>query len=295
MLFRASKYKRALLRVPVGEPCPGASLEKEPTFRRGACQPGRQRDPQETPKRDQIRCINRVPGAIGAIRVHRVPGARARAGRTPAGCPRAAVSLPRPRQRASTAVVPAARSAPNFTREAQARRDASRIAALGTRADCAGLSAQGCPPPPLPPRTKWTRRVPHPVLIGHAASLTPVLIGHAAWAPAGAQHTQAALGADAWSVGKRPAASAAASVACARGADRVTDREALVASDLRLRGCFSGAAPSRAAPRGMACLNAGADALQLFQDPRRVALAGQRGCLGAPASALPTEVRQTES
>jgi hypothetical protein len=26
-------------------------------------------------------------------------------------------------------------------------------------------------PPPPPPRTKWTRRVPHPVLIGHAASL----------------------------------------------------------------------------------------------------------------------------
>ena len=24
-----------------------------------------------------------------------------------------------------------------------------------------------------PPRTQWTRRVPHPVLIGHAASLTP--------------------------------------------------------------------------------------------------------------------------
>ena len=28
-------------------------------------------------------------------------------------------------------------------------------------------------PPPPPYRTKWTRRVPHPVLIGHAASLTP--------------------------------------------------------------------------------------------------------------------------
>ena len=27
--------------------------------------------------------------------------------------------------------------------------------------------------PPPPPRTKWTRRVPHLVLIGHAASLTP--------------------------------------------------------------------------------------------------------------------------
>jgi len=29
------------------------------------------------------------------------------------------------------------------------------------------------PSPPPSPRTKWTRRVPHPVLIGHAASLTP--------------------------------------------------------------------------------------------------------------------------
>ena len=28
-----------------------------------------------------------------------------------------------------------------------------------------------------PPRTKWTRRVPHPVLIGHAASLSQVLKG----------------------------------------------------------------------------------------------------------------------
>ena len=27
--------------------------------------------------------------------------------------------------------------------------------------------------PPPSPRTKWTRRIPHPVLIGHAASLTP--------------------------------------------------------------------------------------------------------------------------
>ena len=33
----------------------------------------------------------------------------------------------------------------------------------------------GLPPPPPPPsRTKWTRRVPHPVLIGHAASLSQV-------------------------------------------------------------------------------------------------------------------------
>jgi len=33
---------------------------------------------------------------------------------------------------------------------------------------CAAF-AQVDPPPPS--RTKWTRRVPHPVLIGHAASL----------------------------------------------------------------------------------------------------------------------------
>ena len=31
------------------------------------------------------------------------------------------------------------------------------------------------PPPPPPLRTNRTRRVPHPVLIGHAASLTPCL------------------------------------------------------------------------------------------------------------------------
>jgi len=38
----------------------------------------------------------------------------------------------------------------------------------------------GFPPPP-PPRTKWTRRVPHPVLIGHAASLTVAALGLPLW------------------------------------------------------------------------------------------------------------------
>jgi len=37
-----------------------------------------------------------------------------------------------------------------------------------------GFAATGGAPPPSPsPRNKWTRRVPHPVLIGHTASLTP--------------------------------------------------------------------------------------------------------------------------
>ena len=43
------------------------------------------------------------------------------------------------------------------------------------QASSSGRRASGPPKlaPPPPPRTKWTRRVPHPVLIGHAASLTP--------------------------------------------------------------------------------------------------------------------------
>jgi hypothetical protein len=34
------------------------------------------------------------------------------------------------------------------------------------------MPASGFGPPPPPSRTNLTRRVPHPVLIGHAASLT---------------------------------------------------------------------------------------------------------------------------
>ena len=40
-----------------------------------------------------------------------------------------------------------------------------------TEGDAAAPSARamdGSPPPPPLSRTKWTRRVPHPVLIGHA-------------------------------------------------------------------------------------------------------------------------------
>jgi hypothetical protein len=63
------------------------------------------------------------------------------------------------------------------------RRSAARPRAGSPRARCScassstraarspGLVDGPLPPPPL--RTKWTRRVPHPALIGHAASLTP--------------------------------------------------------------------------------------------------------------------------
>ena len=56
--------------------------------------------------------------------------------------------------------------------------------ASGTTGLCPGVTVRIEPPrgrqwirtcrPPPPSRTKWTRRVPHPVLIGHAASLTQV-------------------------------------------------------------------------------------------------------------------------
>ena len=41
--------------------------------------------------------------------------------------------------------------------------------ALGASLLPLGVQLAGSPPP----RTEWTRRVPHPVLIGHAWSLTP--------------------------------------------------------------------------------------------------------------------------
>jgi hypothetical protein len=43
-------------------------------------------------------------------------------------------------------------------------------------------AAQAAYEPPLPPRTKWTRRVLHPVLIGHTASLSQVRAGRCAHA-----------------------------------------------------------------------------------------------------------------
>jgi len=42
---------------------------------------------------------------------------------------------------------------------------------LRGRGVCRACGVQAAPSRPPPPRTKWTRRVPHPVLIGHAASL----------------------------------------------------------------------------------------------------------------------------
>jgi len=59
-----------------------------------------------------------------------------------------------------------------------AQRDAMRAARGDSKAGSMvvvrlrGLPFSATERPP-PPRTKWTRRVPHPVLIGHAASLTP--------------------------------------------------------------------------------------------------------------------------
>ena len=48
------------------------------------------------------------------------------------------------------------------------------VQALGKAGFVPGFSRFPVSPPPPPPRTEWTRRVPHPVLIGHAASLSQV-------------------------------------------------------------------------------------------------------------------------
>ena len=54
----------------------------------------------------------------------------------------------------------------------QARVGSNCIRAKASGPGAAGLACRVRPPPPPPsPRTKWTRRVPHPVLIGHAAGL----------------------------------------------------------------------------------------------------------------------------
>ena len=49
---------------------------------------------------------------------------------------------------------------------------AQAAAAVRFGAGGGAAALEGAPPPRPPPRTKWTHRVPHPVPIGHAASLT---------------------------------------------------------------------------------------------------------------------------
>ena len=66
------------------------------------------------------------------------------------------------------------------------------------RAECGvgtKLGKVALPPPPSP-RTKWTRRVPHPVPIGHAASLTPYQSARAPTRPCGSGTRLAALRTD---------------------------------------------------------------------------------------------------
>ena len=60
-----------------------------------------------------------------------------------------------------------------FFSEHPAYSQLSQRGLIGTRYLARRLPPRRPPPPPPPSRTKWTRRVPHPVLIGHAASLTP--------------------------------------------------------------------------------------------------------------------------
>ena len=75
----------------------------------------------------------------------------------------------RPGRFSATRRSPASRAQAGARRRRRGRAGAPRTFSRASR-----------PPPPSPPRTKWTRRVRHPVLIGHARVRHPVLIGHAA-------------------------------------------------------------------------------------------------------------------
>jgi hypothetical protein len=66
----------------------------------------------------------------------------------------------------------AAGLSPPLARRASSGSGASAGVSLSQAAD--KVAGRCPPPPPFPfPRTKWTRRVPRPVLIRHAASLAP--------------------------------------------------------------------------------------------------------------------------
>ena len=104
--------------------------------------------------------------------------------KSPMTCLAGTLTTPPPPRRWSVRVGPPQRSARAVPASPRYRPSAPPRPALprcGTQVHAAlfTLNTFRISPPP-PPRTKWIRRVPHPVLIGHAASLTPVLIGHAA-------------------------------------------------------------------------------------------------------------------
>ena len=65
-------------------------------------------------------------------------------------------------------------------------------AGRGPREHPRRLGARGRGRAPPPPRTKWTRRVPHPVLIGHAASLPQVRADRLADSPSSVRASPAA-------------------------------------------------------------------------------------------------------
>jgi len=116
------------------------------------------------------------------------------------------------------------------------------------RADAGGAEPSSVPkrqrffPPPPSSRAKWTRRVPHPVLIGHAASLSQVLRAHAAAARRAARHP-GMCPPPAVPAPRRPAVSP-----LFPGFHPCPARRGGVAKVMRLRPCVIGAGRHRRAP-----------------------------------------------
>ena len=102
----------------------------------------------------------------GSLLPRRRSHARARAGR--GAVRRGAWCAPRCPAPPSRAPKPCREPPPPPPSPMPAPRQLPPPATRALTADRSPLTADRSPPPP--PRTKWTRRVPHPVLIGHAAS-----------------------------------------------------------------------------------------------------------------------------
>jgi hypothetical protein len=103
--------------------------------------------------------------AAAPVRLPALPGARAPA---PGGDLAATRLLHSLRTLLATPAVARAAEPSALAAVAQAL-----LARVAEKPDAPQLAVR-LPPPPSPPlRTNRTRRVPHPVLIGHAASLTP--------------------------------------------------------------------------------------------------------------------------
>ena len=155
--------KRATMTTTGSTRCRPHPRARTPPPRHGSARRRRRPRPPRPPDARAPAAPAQVAGDIsgaedsGALRAR--AEAEAAAGGRRAAAPRA---LPRDPHQVSSAAARARRAA-----------RAPRVGAVAGAGLAGGRAPRGPPPPPPPPVLSGPRRVPHPVLIGHAASLTP--------------------------------------------------------------------------------------------------------------------------